>query len=107
MLRLWVYGFLNNRFGQVGDVGNMCPATLFKLLGIINIWKTLYGIVRVLAHGTAFVVWHGIKYILAGIYLVYYIPKEAGRLSMEYNVSAYTSERIPGYIDNWKELCHG
>ena len=32
MLRLWVYRYLNDRFGQVGDVGNMCPATLFKLL---------------------------------------------------------------------------
>ena len=39
MLRLWVYGYLNNRFGQVGDVGNMCPATLFKLVEIINTWK--------------------------------------------------------------------
>ena len=37
MLSLWVYRYLNDRFGQVGDVGNMCPATLFKLVDIIYI----------------------------------------------------------------------
>ena len=31
---------LNDRFGQVGDVGIMCPATIFKLLGITNIRNT-------------------------------------------------------------------
>ena len=40
MLRLWVYEYLNGRLGQVGDVGIMCPATIFKLLGITNIWNT-------------------------------------------------------------------
>ena len=40
MLRLWVYEYLNDRFGQVGDVGIMCPATIFKLLGITNIRNT-------------------------------------------------------------------
>ena len=36
MLRLWVYEYLNGRLGQVGDVGIMCPATIFKLLGIVK-----------------------------------------------------------------------
>jgi hypothetical protein len=40
MLRLWVYEYLNYSFGQVGDVGIMCPATIFKLLGITNIRNT-------------------------------------------------------------------
>ena len=72
MLRLWVYGYLNDRIGQVGDVGNMCPVTLFKLLDIIDTRKTSYGIIHVFIHGIAFVIfWHGIKYILAGIYLVH------------------------------------
>ena len=40
MLRLWVYEYLDDCFGQVGDVGIMCPATIFKLLGITNIQNT-------------------------------------------------------------------
>ena len=36
MLSLWVYEYLNDRFGQVGDVGIMCPATIFKLFGIVK-----------------------------------------------------------------------
>ena len=27
---------MNDRFGQVGDVGIMCPATIFKLVGIVK-----------------------------------------------------------------------
>ena len=36
MLRLWVYEYLNGRLRQVGDVGIMCPATIFKLPGIVK-----------------------------------------------------------------------
>ena len=40
MLKLWFFEYLNGRFGQVGDVGIMCPATIFKSVGIINIQNT-------------------------------------------------------------------
>ena len=39
---------------------------------------------------------------LVGTYLSYML-KEAGRLSVEYNI-LFILERLPGYIDDWKEL---
>ena len=41
---------------------------------------------------------------LVGTYLSYML-KEAGRLSVEYNM-LYILERLPGYSDNRKELDH-
>jgi len=39
---------------------------------------------------------------LVGTYLSYML-KEAGRLSVEYNI-LFILERLPGYTDDWKEL---
>ena len=41
---------------------------------------------------------------LVGMYLSYML-KEAGRLSVEYNILIIL-ERLPGHIDNRKELDH-
>ena len=41
---------------------------------------------------------------LVGTYLSYML-KEAGRLSVEYNI-LFILERLPGYSDNRKELDH-
>ena len=61
MLRLWFYEYLNDRFGQVGDVGIMCPATIFKLLGIANIRNTsLWNYIYVFMHGITLHDYHGI-----------------------------------------------
>ena len=39
---------------------------------------------------------------LVGTYLSYML-KEAGQLSVEYNI-LFILERLPGYTDDWKEL---
>ena len=101
MLRLWIYEYLNDGFGQVGDVGIMCPATIFKhylellIFGIPHMelymhlcMELLYMIIMELS--------------LVGMYLSYML-KEAGRLSVEHNM-LYILERLPGYTDDWKEL---
>jgi hypothetical protein len=42
MLTLWVYEYLNGRFGHVGDVGIMCVLQLYsKLFGIYLSVKSL------------------------------------------------------------------
>ena len=42
--------------------------------------------------------------LLAGTYFKFlYILKEAGRLSVEYNI-LFILERLSGYTDDWKEL---
>ena len=81
MFRLWVYEFLNDRFGQVGDVGIMCSAAIFKYL-----LSLIFGIPHMESY----------KWECCML-------KEAGQLSVEYNM-LYILERLPGYADNWKKL---
>jgi hypothetical protein len=61
MLTLWVYECLNDCFGQVGYVGIMCPAIIFKV-----IWNYLifgiphYGNIHVFVHGISLHIYYGI-----------------------------------------------
>ena len=84
MLRLWVYEYLNDRFGQVGDVGIMCPATIFKLPGIVKYSE--YLIMELYMYLCMELLYMIIMELsLVGTYLSYML-KEAGRLSVEYNM---------------------
>ena len=52
-------------------------------------------------HGITLHDYHGI--ITCWKVLKFCMLKEAGRLSMEYNIQ-FILERLHGYTDNWKEL---
>jgi hypothetical protein len=63
MLNLRFDEYLNDRFGQVGDVGIMCPATIFKIT-----WNYfIFGI----PHCEDMCLFGMELNILAGIYLVH------------------------------------
>ena len=68
MLRLWVYEYLNDRFGQVGDVGIMCPATIFKLLGIVKYSEYLIMELYMYLYMELFYMF-SMELLLAGMYL--------------------------------------
>ena len=53
-------------------------------------------------HGITLHAYHGII-TSWNILKFLYILKEAGRLSVEYNI-LFILERLPGYTDDWNEL---
>ena len=85
----------------MGDVGIMCPATIFKLVGIVKYSE--YLIMELYMYLCMELLYMIImKLSLVETYLSYML-KEARRLSLEYNI-LFILERLPGYTDDWKEL---
>ena len=101
LLALWPYGYLNDRFGQVGDVEIMCPATIFKLPGIVKYSEYLIMELYMYLYMELLYMF-SMELSLVGTYLSCML-KEAGQLSVEYNI-LFILERLPGYTDDWKEL---
>ena len=81
----------------------MCPATVFKLLRIDKYSEYLIMELYMYLYMELFYMF-SMELLLAGTYLSYML-KEAGRLSVEYNMLNIL-ERLPGYSDNRKELDH-
>ena len=79
----------------------MCPATIFKLPGIVKYSEYLIMELYMYLYMELLYMF-SMELSLVGTYLSCML-KEAARLSVEYNI-LFILERLPGYSDNRKEL---